>query len=129
LHPYLKAAGGAAIVNVGSTAGLISVPRTSAYGALKGALTQLTRCLAVEWAPDRIRVNTVSPWFTRTPRLEGLLANPDVMDRIVSRTPLGRIAEPEEIADVIAFFCSGASSFVTGQNVVVDGGASIAGIL
>jgi NAD(P)-dependent dehydrogenase (short-subunit alcohol dehydrogenase family) len=129
LHPFLKLAEGASVVNVGAVAGLVSVPNTTAYAALKGALLQLTRGLAVEWAPDRIRVNAVSPWFTRTPRIEAILTQPEVVDRIVSRTPLGRVAEAEEVASVIVFLCLGASSYVTGQNVIVDGGATLAGIL
>ena len=129
LHPRLKEAQGASVVNVASSAGLVSVPNTAIYGALKGALTQLTRGLAVEWSPDRIRVNTVSPWFTRTPRLEALLSEPEVVDRILARTPLGRLAEAEEIASVIVFLCMRASSYMTGQNLIVDGGATIAGIL
>ena len=128
LHPLLQRAAGASVVNVASTAGLVSVPDTAIYGAQKGALIQLSRSLAVEWAPDRIRVNSVSPWFTRTPRIEALLATAEVADRIIARTPLRRPAESEEIASVIAFLCLDASSYLTGQNLIVDGGATISGI-
>jgi Tropinone reductase 1 len=128
LHPELCAAGGAAIVNVGSVAGMLSVRNTSIYGAVKAALSQLTRALAVEWAPDRIRVNAVEPWFTRTPLAAGQLAQPPVSVPIVARTPLGRVAEPEEIASVIAFLCLPAASYLTGQSLVADGGMSVAAL-
>jgi tropinone reductase I len=90
---------------------------------------QLTRTLAVEWAAHGIRVNAVAPWFTRTPLTEGTLARPEMLEAIVARTPLGRVAEADEIASVIAFLCLPASSYVTGQTIVVDGGASSAGLL
>jgi Tropinone reductase 1 len=106
----------------------LSVRNTAIYGAVKAALSQLTRALAVEWAPDRIRVNAVEPWFTRTPLAEGLLAQPAVSGPIVARTPLGRVAEPDEIASVIAFLCLPAASYMTGQSLAVDGGMSVAGL-
>jgi Tropinone reductase 1 len=114
---------------VGSVAGLVSVRGTPIYGALKAALHQLTRGLAVEWARDRIRVNAVAPWFTRTSLTEGVLSNREAHDAIVARTPLGRVAEAPEVASVIAFLCLPASSYVTGQTISVDGGMSVAGLL
>ena len=129
LYPFLKLANGASVVNVAGAAGLVSIPNTAMYGALKGAMIQLTRALAVEWASDQIRVNAVSPWFTRTPRIEAIVSMPEVANRIIERTPLGRMAEMEEIASVIAFLSMKASSYITGQNVIVDGGATIASIL
>jgi tropinone reductase I len=129
LYADLKAANGAAVVNVSSVAGMVSVRNTAIYGAIKAALSQLTRALAVEWAADKIRVNAVLPWFTRTPLAEPLLAQPATSGPIVARTPLGRVAEPHEIASVIAFLCLPASSYMTGQNVVVDGGMSVAGLV
>jgi tropinone reductase I len=129
LYADLKAANGAAVVNVSSVAGVISVRNTAVYGAIKASLSQLTRALAVEWATDKIRVNAVLPWFTRTSLAEPILAQPAISGPIVARTPLGRVAEPDEIASVIAFLCLPASSYMTGQNVVVDGGMSIAGLV
>jgi Tropinone reductase 1 len=129
LHMDLKTAGQAAVVNVTSVAGSRSVHHLTGYGAVKAALAQLTRTLAVEWAPDGIRVNAVSPWFTRTPRLaETLFSQPAAVAPIVARTPLGRVAEPEEIGAVIAFLCLPAASYVTGQELTVDGGMSVAGL-
>jgi len=129
LFPLLSRGTDASVVNVGSVAGLVSVRGTPIYGALKAALHQLTRGLAVEWARDGIRVNAVAPWFTRTSLTEGVLANREVHDAIVARTPLGRVAEAPEVASVIAFLCLPASSYVTGQTISVDGGMSVAGLL
>jgi len=127
--PLLRAGARPVVVNVGSVAGLVSVRNAPVYGALKAAVHQLTRTLAVEWAAHDIRVNAVAPWFTRTPLTEGTLAKPEMLEAIVARTPLGRVAEADEIASVIAFLCLPASSYVTGQTIVVDGGASSAGLL
>jgi Tropinone reductase 1 len=129
LFPLLSRGSDVSVVNVGSVAGVVSVRGMAVCGALKAGLHQLTSGLAVEWARDRIRVNAVAPWFTRTPLTEGLLGNREVHDAIVARTPLGRVAEAAEVASVIAFLCLPASSYVTGQTVAVDGGMSIAGLL
>lgn len=121
-HPLLARHGEAAIVNVGSVSGLTAVRTGSPYGMSKAALTQLTRNLAIEWADHGIRVNAVAPWYIRTQRTEGKLANPEYLAEVVAHTPLGRIGEPEEVAAVIAFLCLPAASYVTGETVAVDGG-------
>jgi NAD(P)-dependent dehydrogenase (short-subunit alcohol dehydrogenase family) len=128
LHPQLRAAGGASVVHVGSVAGLLALPTGVAYGAAKAGLGQAARTLALEWAADGIRVNTVAPWYTRTPLVEPVLSQPDKLAAILVRTPLGRIAEPREVATVVAFLAMPAASYVTGQHLAVDGGMSIQGL-
>ena len=127
LHPRLKASGRGAIVNIGSVAGLRAVGSGAVYAMSKAALAHLTRYLSAEWAADRIRVNMVAPWYTRTPLAAPVLDQPDVMAGIVARTPMGRVASPEEIAAVVAFLCLPAASYVTGQEIAVDGGFSVFG--
>jgi Tropinone reductase 1 len=121
-HPHLAEHGNAAIVNIGSVSGLIHVRSGAPYGMTKAALTQLTRNLACEWADDGIRVNAVAPWYIRTQRTEGPLADADYLDEVLARTPMGRIGEPEEVAAAVAFLCLPASSYITGECIAVDGG-------
>jgi len=121
-YPHLSEHAHAAIVNVGSVSGLTHVRTGSPYGMTKAALTQLTRNLACEWAEDGIRVNAVAPWYIRTQRTEGVLANPEYLDDVLTRTPAGRIGEPEEVAAAVAFLCLPAAAYITGECIAVDGG-------
>jgi Tropinone reductase 1 len=121
-HPHLSEHANAAIVNVGSVSGLTHVRTGSPYGLTKAALTQFTRNLACEWAADGIRVNAVAPWYIRTQRTEGVLADPEYLDEVLARTPMQRIGEPEEVAAAIAFLCMPAAAYITGECVAVDGG-------
>ncbi|TRO65586.1 SDR family oxidoreductase [Christiangramia sabulilitoris] len=125
LYPNLKESGTSAIVNVASSAALQDVGTGTPYAMSKAGLLQQSRSLAVEWAGDNIRVNSVSPWFTKTPLTEGYLHNEEKMNSILSRTPLNRVAEASEISAIIAFLTMEKSSFITGHNIIADGGMSI----
>lgn len=115
---------GGVVINVSSVAGLIGLPRMSAYCAAKGAIISLTRAMAVDFAPNQIRVNCIAPGTALTPMGRRLIENDtsEMLARRVSRYPLGRFAEPDEIARAVLFLASDESSFATGTCLVVDGG-------
>ncbi|PBJ83568.1 tropinone reductase [Lysobacteraceae bacterium NML93-0399] len=121
-HPLLASRGSSAIVNIGSVSGITHVRSGAPYGMSKAALHQMTCNLAVEWAEDGIRVNAVAPWYIRTRRTSGPLSDPDYLDDVLLRTPMGRIGEPEEVAAAVAFLCLPAASYITGECIAVDGG-------
>jgi Tropinone reductase 1 len=121
-HPALVASGSGCLVQIGSVAGTLWVGSGAPYAMTKAALDQLTRYLAVEWATDGIRVNAVNPWYTHTPLANFVLDNPEFAQKVVDATPLGRIAEPADIAAVVAFLCLPAARHLTGQCLSVDGG-------
>ena len=122
-HPLLSASGdNASIVNVGSVAGSVSVHSGAPYAMTKAALDQLTRYLAVEWAPNNIRVNCVAPWYTYTPLANAVLSRPEFEAGVLARTPLGRVAVPEDISGAVAFLCLPCARHITGQVLSVDGG-------
>ncbi|MBZ9728866.1 SDR family oxidoreductase [Salegentibacter sp. JZCK2] len=125
LHSLLKKSGNAKIVNIASSAAIQDVGTGTPYAMSKAGLLQQTRSLAVEWAVDGIRVNAVSPWFTVTPLTKGLLSERERMDPIIKRTPLNRVAEASEMAAIITFLAMDKSSYITGQNIVADGGMSV----
>jgi NAD(P)-dependent dehydrogenase (short-subunit alcohol dehydrogenase family) len=122
----MLAQGSGRIVNVGSAANVQAVPGLGAYTAAKGAITALTKVLALELAPANVTVNAVAPGATDTP-LNKDAYTPAVRRTYEERIPLGRIGAPEEVADVVVFFASDAARYVTGQEVLVDGGLTING--
>ncbi|KAF0111858.1 MAG: putative oxidoreductase [Chloroflexi bacterium] len=132
-HPLLCTAGGGAIVNVSSVHAIQTSANIAAYAASKGGLLALTRAMAIEFAPNNIRVNAVLPGAVDTPMLRsglerGHLSGPSVserLDNLAAKTVNGRIGTPDEIAHAIYFLADGVqSSFMTGQALVVDGGAT-----
>lgn len=125
-HPLLKETKGN-VVLMASVAGMTHLKSGTIYGMTKAAMIQFTRNMAVEWAADNIRVNAVSPWYIQTPLTEGVLANPDFYNEVVSRTPLRRVGLPEEVAAAVAFLAMDKATFITGQNLAVDGGFTING--
>jgi NAD(P)-dependent dehydrogenase (short-subunit alcohol dehydrogenase family) len=118
----MAARDGGTIVCTASTASFIGEEYQATYNASKGAVSQLARSLAIDLAPYGIRVNAVAPGWVRTPPTAEILADPAVWTKHRSRIPLDRPAEPEEIANVVAFLLSDASSYMTGSLVVADGG-------
>jgi gluconate 5-dehydrogenase len=109
------------IIQIGSQAGVVGAPLRGVYSGAKGAVAQISRTLAGEWAEHKITVNTIAPGFTRTPLLEKAMENPNFRKNI-EKVPMGRIAEPEEIAAAVIYLASPMARMVTGQVWCVDGG-------
>ena len=124
--PHFRKSGGGVIINIGSTAGLRPRPGLSAYNATKGAVHILTKSLAVELAPDRIRVCAIAPVATDTPLLPSFLGPAaGQREKFVATVPLGRLAQPQDIANAALYLASIDAEFVTGTIVEVDGGRTI----
>jgi NAD(P)-dependent dehydrogenase (short-subunit alcohol dehydrogenase family) len=117
---------GGAIINITSRLASIGVPTTGIYGASKGAILSLTRTAAVELAPHNIRVNAIAPGMTQTPLYEewvSSLADPEAAAaKVVSQIPLGRLAQPADVASAVVFFASDEASYITGASLPLDGG-------
>src|SRR5438874_6576197 len=127
-YPLLRAAGDASIVNVVSVAAFRNLGTGTPYAMSKAAVAHLTRGLASEWAKDGIRVNAVAPWYIRTPLAEPVLQDPARLEKILARTPLGRVGEIIEVAGVAAFLCLPAASYITGQCIAADAGFCVGGV-
>jgi NAD(P)-dependent dehydrogenase (short-subunit alcohol dehydrogenase family) len=113
---------GGAVVSMASTHGMTGLTGRSVYGISKGGIIQMTRMLAIEWAPHNIRVNAVAPATVLTPSRQKILSDPEVRARMLARIPLGRFPTAEGIADAVCYLTSDAAASITGQILVLDGG-------
>lgn len=124
--PALEKRGGGSVINISSILGKVGFPGAAPYCASKGGVSLLTKSAALEWAPLNIRVNSVHPGFVETPLVaEALLNNEDgaaVHEQLIAAHPLGRLGQAAEIANAVAFLASDGSSFMTGSELVIDGG-------
>lgn len=125
--PGMAKAGGGAVIIVSSIGGLKGTDALGAYSISKAADMQIARNLAVEWGPKNVRVNCIAPGLVRTDFARALWENPEIYEATVSKYPLRRIGEPDEIAGAAVLLASDAGSFTTGQTIVIDGGGTIAG--
>ena len=119
--PHLKESEGN-IVNIASIYGLVGDMGATAYNAAKGGVVNFTRSVADDLAPYNVRVNSICPGFVDTPMIEEAMEDEEFKDHIMSETPLGRVADPEEIANAVYFIASDEASYITGANIPVDGG-------
>ena len=126
--PYMMKQRKGKVINTSSTAADEGLPRISAYSASKAGLSTFTRCLASEWGPFNINVNAIAPGVIRTDMVAHHLENPKSKEAILERIPLGRVAEPRDVALLVLFLASEASDYLTGQILTIDGGALGRGI-
>ena len=110
------------IVNLSSINSIMAIPAITAYCASKGGVAQMTRASALALAPHGIRVNAVAPGSIMTDMMRGVASDDAAMKRVLSRTPLGRIGAPSEIADAVAFLAGNKASYITGETIFIDGG-------
>ncbi|KAI3987999.1 hypothetical protein MKX01_006622 [Papaver californicum] len=126
-HPLLKASGSGSIVFITSAAGVVAAQKVSSYAACNGAIYQVTKNFACEWAKDKIRINSVAPWFIRTQLAKQNLDVEGVEDYIIARTPMRRLGNPNEVSSLVAFLCLPSASYITGQVIYIDGGFTVNG--
>ena len=113
------------IINISSTGGIKPDPYLAVYSISKAGMLMMTKMLATEWGKYNIRVNAIAPSFIRTRFSQPIWDNPEVMARVKEQTPLQRIGEPEEVADAALFLASDASSYISGQTIIVSGGSYV----
>jgi NAD(P)-dependent dehydrogenase (short-subunit alcohol dehydrogenase family) len=118
----MAAKGGGRIINITTVGAVRGGAGMAAYHASKAALTMLTKCMAVEWAPLNINVNAVGPGLTKTGFSQPIWGNPEVEKMVAAKIPKGRLAEPEEVVGAVLFLCSDAAAYITGETIYVDGG-------
>lgn len=127
-HPIMRQQGGGKIINIGSLSAFLALGTVSVYGMTKGAVAQLTRTMAVEWAKDNIQVNCVAPGFMLTPLTETSLWGDEKKRRwLLGRIPMRRPGRPDELVGTALLLASQASSYLTGQTITVDGGVLAGG--
>lgn len=120
--PEMRKRGGGSIVNVSSIHGIVGVDTITAYATAKAAMRHMSKTVAIQYASENIRVNSVHPGYTRTPLARPLFTDPELYADRISQIPLGRFAESDEIAESILFLASDESSYITGAELVIDGG-------
>jgi NAD(P)-dependent dehydrogenase (short-subunit alcohol dehydrogenase family) len=126
--PQMAERGVGSVIFVASTAGLRGSSRLGMYGVSKAAGLQLVRNLAVEWGPRNIRVNAIAPGLVRTDFARALWQDPELLAQARAACPLGRIGDPQDIAGAAVFLASPAAAWITGQTLIIDGGATIVGL-
>jgi len=126
VYPAMKEAGGGKIISIGSMTSIFGGAKLAPYGTSKGGIVQLTRSLAVAWAPDNIQVNAILPgWINTDLTRQARKELPGLNERVLARTPVGRWGEPDDLAGAAIFLASSTSDFVTGVALPVDGGFSV----
>lgn len=120
--PVMVSGGGGAIVNLASILGSVGFPGAGAYTASKHGVVGLTRALALEYSSQGLRINAVGPGFIETPMIAHALADQQMHAHLLASHPIGRLGQPQEIANLIAFLCSAQASFITGAYYPIDGG-------
>lgn len=118
---------GGRIINIASVAGVTAVDTGTPYAASKAGMSGMARALALEWGEHAITVNCIAPWYFRTPLTAPVLDDPEILRRVLKRTPLGRVGELKDLVGTAIYLASEAGAYVTGQTIVVDGGMTIFG--
>ncbi|MBO1910154.1 SDR family oxidoreductase, partial [Microvirga sp. 3-52] len=122
---YMKERDRGKIINMSSQMAFVGYYNRSAYSTSKGGITQLTKALAIEWAPNNINVNALAPTFIETPMTKAMFEDQAFKDEVLNRIPLGRLAKTEDLFGAIIYLASNASDMVTGQTLIVDGGWTV----
>jgi NAD(P)-dependent dehydrogenase (short-subunit alcohol dehydrogenase family) len=120
--PEMIRIGGGSIINISSIAALVGIPMLPAYGAAKGAVNALTRCLAIDYAPQKIRCNAICPGLVDTPMAAPLIADPERLAWVMAAYPLARAGKPEEVAQLAVYLASDEATWMTGAILPLDGG-------